>query len=152
MYKRIKCHLYTYYKFEQYQSLGLSFRVPVSRSNCPAHDSLVKKTMNFKMKFVAIAALSTMLAAPAFAVSDYDYTGNAVAADVNLLAVAEFAAIGAIAGDGNVGFINQEGSVNMASIDQFGATNFAAIQQVGDAALAVVYQIGDSNRANVYQH
>lgn len=108
--------------------------------------------MNFKTKFLAIAALSAMFAAPAFAVTDYDFTGNAAAADVNLLAIAEFTAIGALAGDGNVGFINQEGSTNMASIDQLGATNFAAIQQVGDAALAVVYQIGDSNRANVYQH
>jgi hypothetical protein len=108
--------------------------------------------MNFKMKLVAIAALSALLAAPAFAVTDYAVDGNAIAADVNVLAIAEFAAIGATAGDGNVGFINQEGSTNMAYIDQAGATNFAAVQQVGDAALAVIYQIGDSNRANVYQH
>lgn len=108
--------------------------------------------MNFKMKLVAIAALSAMLAAPAFAVTDYDVGGNAIAADVNVLAVAEFAAAGTLAGDGNVAFINQEGSTNMAYIDQAGATNFAAVQQVGDAALAVIYQVGDSNRANVYQH
>jgi hypothetical protein len=108
--------------------------------------------MNFKMKLVAIAALSAMLAAPAFAVTEYDFSANAVAADVNAIAVVEFGAAGTLAGDGNVAFINQEGASNIAAIDQAGATNFAAIQQVGDLAIAVVYQIGDSNRANIYQH
>ena len=108
--------------------------------------------MNFKMKLVAIAALSAMLAAPAFAVTEYDFSANGVAADMNGIAIAEFAALGTLAGDGNVAFINQEGGLNLASIDQLGATNFAAIQQVGDAAIAVIYQIGDSNRANIYQH
>jgi len=108
--------------------------------------------MNFKMKFAVIAALSAMLAAPAFAVTEYDMSANAAAADVNALAIAEFAALGTIAGDGNVAFINQEGAANIAAIDQAGGVNFAAIQQVNDAAIAVIYQVGDANRANVYQH
>jgi len=109
--------------------------------------------MNFKIKLAAVAALSALLAAPAFAVTDYDFSANATAADVNALAIAEFAALGTLAGDGNVAFINQESSTNLASIDQSGATNFAAIQQTtNDGSIAVIYQVGDSNRANIYQH
>jgi hypothetical protein len=108
--------------------------------------------MNFKMKLAVVAALSGLMAAPAFAVTDYDFSANAAAADVNALAIAEFGAAGTLAGDGNVAFINQEGGANLASIDQAGATNFAAIQQVSDANIGVIFQIGDGNRANIYQH
>ncbi len=110
--------------------------------------------MNFKTKLVAIAALSAMFAAPAFAVTDYDFTANATnaAGEMAAIAATEFGAV-TLSGDGNVAFINQETSGNMASIDTAGATNFAAIQQGStDGNLAVIYQIGDSNRANVYQH
>lgn len=109
--------------------------------------------MNFKIKLAAVAALSALMAAPAFAVTDYDFSANAAAADVNALAVTEFTTLGTLAGDGNVAFINQESSSNLAAIDQTGATNFAAIQQAtNDVNLAVIYQVGDSNRANIYQH
>lgn len=109
--------------------------------------------MNFKMKFAVIAALSAMLAAPAFAVTDYDVVGNLVGADVNALAQAELLAVGTIAGDGNVAFTNQETSANMSYIDQLGATNFASVvQATNDGALAVVYQIGDANRAVINQN
>ncbi len=105
------------------------------------------------MNFKKIAVLVAMLAATsAFAVTDYDVTANADGAGVQELAIAEFAALGTIAGDGNVAFINQEGGTNMAFIDQAGATNFASIVQVNDGAVAVVFQIGDSNRAAIYQH
>lgn len=105
------------------------------------------------MNFKKIAVLVSMLAATsAFAVTDLDVAGNAAGADVQLLSIAEFAALGTLAGDGNVAFINQEGGTNMAFIDQAGATNFASIVQVNDGAIAVIYQIGDSNRAAIYQH
>ena len=107
--------------------------------------------MNFKMKFAAIAALSIILSAPAFAVTDFDMGTSAVAADAHALASAEFLAH-TLASDGNVAFINQEGASNLAAIDQMGATNFASIQQVNSSAIATIYQVGDSNRANVYQH
>jgi Curlin associated repeat len=104
-----------------------------------------------KLKFAAIAATAVMFAAPAFAVTDYDYTDNATAAGVETLAAAEFAAV-VLSGDGNVAFINQESSANLASIDQVGATNFAVIMQSeNDGAIAVIYQTGDSNRARISQ-
>lgn len=109
--------------------------------------------MNFKMKLAAVAALSAVLATPAFAVTDYDVVANLAGADVNLLAQGEFVAIGTLAGDGNVAFINQETSGNMAYIDQLGATNFASIvQATNDGALGVIYQIGDLNRAAINQN
>jgi hypothetical protein len=109
--------------------------------------------MNIKLKLAALAALATLAAAPAFAVTDYDVTGNAAGADVIGLAQAEFVALGTIAGDGNVAFVNQESAGNMAYVDQSGATNFATVvQMTNDVNLAVVYQIGDANRAAVYQH
>ncbi|NQW94209.1 MAG: hypothetical protein HQ446_09280 [Polaromonas sp.] len=105
------------------------------------------------MNFKKIAVLVAMMAATsAFAVTDYDVTANLEGASVQELAIAEFAEMGAIAGDGNVAFINQEGSSNLAFIDQAGASNFASIVQVNDGALAVVYQVGDTNRAAIYQH
>ena len=36
--------------------------------------------MNFKMKLAVVAALSGLMAAPAFAVTDYDFSANAAAA------------------------------------------------------------------------
>ena len=109
--------------------------------------------MNFKMKLAALVALSALVSAPAFAATDIDVTGNAIAADVNGLAQTELAGPGAVlSADGNVAFINQEGAANLAYIDQAGATNFASIVQVGDAAIGVVYQVGDANRAAIYQH
>jgi hypothetical protein len=108
--------------------------------------------MNIKMKLAAVAAFAA-LSTSAFAVTDYDVLGNAVAADVLALGQAELAAIGTLAGDGNVAFINQETSSNMAYIDQTGATNFGSItQESTDGNLGVIYQIGDLNRAVIAQH
>ena len=108
--------------------------------------------MSIKLKLAAVAAIAA-LATPAFAVTDFAVDGNAVGADVNALSVAEFAAIGTLAGDGNVAFVNQESANNMAYVDQSGATNYASVvQTTNDVNLAVVYQIGDANRAAVFQH
>lgn len=108
--------------------------------------------MTFKLK-LAVVALAALASTSSFAVTDYDPSANAVAADVQGLAVAEFTALGTLAGDGNVAFVTQETSANLAYIDQSGGTNFAVIaQSANDANLGVVYQIGDSNRAAIYQH
>jgi minor curlin subunit len=110
------------------------------------------KTMNIKLKLAALAAVASLFAAPAFAVTDYDVTGNAVGSDVNTLATTELGGV-ALSGDGNVAFVNQESSSNIAYVDQTGATNFASVVQgSNDVNIAVVYQIGDANRAAVYQH
>ena len=107
--------------------------------------------MSFKLKFAAVAVLASLFASSAFAV-DYAVDSNAVAADVNALAVAEFTST-TLAADGNVAFINQESSGNAAFIDQSGATNFASIQQgTNDSNMGVIYQIGDANKAAIYQH
>jgi len=108
--------------------------------------------MNFKMKLAAVAAFAA-LSTSAFAVTDYDVVGNLVGADVNVLAQAEFAAIGTLAGDGNVAFINQESTGALAYIEQTGNLNFASIVQVtGSGDIGVIYQTGDTNRAAIYQH
>lgn len=106
--------------------------------------------MNFK-KLAIVAAL--LASTSAFAVTDIDVAVNAVGADVNALDVAEFAALGTLAGDGNVAFITQEGDGNIAYIDQTaGGLNYASIVQVDGAAIGIIYQIGATNRAAIYNH
>jgi hypothetical protein len=108
------------------------------------------ETMNFK-KIAIVAAL--LASSSAFAVTDIDVAANVAGADVNALDVAEFAALGTLAGDGNVAFITQEGDGNLAYIDQTAAgLNYASIVQVDGAAIGIVYQIGGTNRAAIYSH
>lgn len=108
--------------------------------------------MNFKMKLAAIAALSAMLAAPAFAVTDVTLEDGATttAAALNDIAVIEFGKV-TVSGDGNYAQIGQEGGANLAYIDQAGGNNFASIAQTNDAAIATIYQLGDANRAAIVQ-
>lgn len=107
--------------------------------------------MNFK-KLAVVAAL--LASTSAFAVTEIDdLTVYGVGADVNALDVAEFAALGTLAGDGNYATINQEGDGNIAYIDQTAAgLNYASIVQVDSAAIGIIYQIGGTNRAAIYSH
>lgn len=107
--------------------------------------------MNFK-KIAIVAAL--LASTSAFAVTEIDdLTVYADGAAVNALDVAEFAALGTLAGDGNYATINQEGDGNIAYIDQTAAgLNYASIVQTDAAAIGIVYQIGGTNRAAIYSH
>lgn len=107
--------------------------------------------MNFK-KFAIVAAL--LASTSAFAVTEIDdLTVYGVGADVNALDVAEFAALGTLAGDGNYATINQEGDGNIAYIDQTAAgLNYGSIVQVDSAAIGIIFQIGGTNRAAIYSH
>lgn len=108
--------------------------------------------MNFK-KIAIVAAL--LASTSAFAVTEIDdLTVYADGTEVNLLDVAEFAALGTLAGDGNYATIHQTGEGNIAYIDQEGAAllNYASVVQIDDAAIGIVYQIGGTNRAAIYTH
>ena len=127
------------------------------------HDLFVKKTMNFKMKFAAVAALSVMLAAPAFAEVKYEAETIAITSADSALAYANVQLVGSTFADdfgveNNAAFITQEGGSSVAYIDQVvGATlNLAMIIQGADSlsSLAVIHQAGAAtgNRAVIYQH
>lgn len=92
-----------------------------------------------------------MLAAPAFAVTDFDVTGAAAAEDTATLAEEELVSAN-LSADGNFAVITQESTANIAYINQSGAQNFAAIAQSGnDGSIAVIYQTGDTNRSAIVQ-
>jgi hypothetical protein len=108
--------------------------------------------MSFKSKLASIAALTALVASPAFA-DNFDVSTSATGADTWGLATAEIAADPVLSAAGNVALIAQESTSAVAYIDQTGLTNFAAIAQVTTSPdLAVIYQIGDLNRAAIYQH